>query len=103
MDIIDVLSRLTSSVGVSGNEYDASATASEILSDYAEVNVDSFGNMKIKRFREDSKIKYHCCESSLDSFLELDFPSSLSTVFRPTAYRGFPRVSVLHVIDDPTA
>ena len=57
MDIIDVLSRLTSSVGVSGNEYDASATASEILSDYAEVNVDSFGNVygKVGDFSENKK------------------------------------------------
>ena len=45
-DIKDVLRHLTSKIGVSGDEYDASAAAAELLSQYAEnVSTDAFGNV----------------------------------------------------------
>lgn len=57
MDIIEVLTKLTSAPGVSGEENCACKAVAEILSDYAQVQTDNFGNVygQAGDFSEDKK------------------------------------------------
>ena len=50
MDIIETLSRLTESAGVSGEENNAGLTACEMLREYGESSTDFFGNVYCRRF-----------------------------------------------------
>ena len=50
MDIIEILSCLTESAGVSGEENNASVTACEMLKEFGESSIDFFGNVYCKRF-----------------------------------------------------
>ena len=57
MDLIDVVSKLTSAQGVSGNEKSATDVSAELLSEFAEVKTDPFGNVygKVGEFSSDKK------------------------------------------------
>lgn len=57
MDLIKIISQLTSAQGVSGNEKSACEVCAELLSRYAEVTTDPFGNVygKVGNFSNDKK------------------------------------------------